>query len=299
MSDENPRERMKTRRMPPPRRWLVRKEGVDYGPFTVEEILAQIDRREVGLGTLVCDVSEQAWENAATHALFRDYYDKCVERWSVEEAEAEAAKHEEQIRRRRLLTGGAWRLAVVSGILIIGAGGWLVWRLMHAQPTGILNAVAVAKPVQLPPPPDPRTEAPPVPPLKETIVPTMLENETYDTRGIGVETGQAEAQQVQAIDFAGSGGSELSEAAARRIAEEARRGLSSCAREVAIRLPGFKGTRVKFVIQPGRLVRITVGAEVQEDSPFKACVKQTLGKITVPRFNGQERRVTVPLTVRR
>lgn len=285
--------------MAPPRRWLVRRAGVDYGPFTVEEILAQIDRREVDLATQVCDVSDQVWENAATHALFRDYYEKCVARWSVQETEAEAARHEQQIRRVRILTGGAWKIAVLCAVLVLGAGGWLVWRLMHAQPTGILNAVALATPTRLPPPPDPSTAVPQIPRLKEKVVPRLKESETYDTRGIGVESDQEDPQAVQAIDFAGGGGQELSEDEARRIAEEARRGLSSCAREVAMRSPDFKGTRVKFVILSRKLSRITVGSEVQGDAPFKACVKRILGGISVPRFTGQERRVTVPLEVRR
>ncbi len=124
-------------------------------------------QQEVDLATQVCDVSNQEWENAATHALFRDYYEKCAARWSVEETEAEAARHEQQIRRVRFLTGGAWKIAVVSAVVVLGAAGWLVWRLMHAQPTGILNAVALATPVKLPPPPTPQREGPDLAPLKE------------------------------------------------------------------------------------------------------------------------------------
>ena len=46
--------------------------------------------------------------------------------------------------------------------------------------------------------------------------------------------------------------------------------------------------------QPGRF---TVGKEVIGNAPFKACVKKALARVSVPSFNGDERRVTVPLRV--
>ena len=140
----------------------MRRAGVDYGPFTIDEVLAQIDAREVDLDTEVCDIRTHLWENAATHELFRDYYEKCAARWELEAAEAAAEAHRRQMERVRQVKTSAWRLTVTIVLLVAGIGGWLTWRVMHAEPTGILAIAAVAQPPPLPVW-QPSTEAPPPP----------------------------------------------------------------------------------------------------------------------------------------
>ena len=44
---------MEEEQVPDNAEWLVRREEVDYGPFTTEEVLASISSKEITLGTLV------------------------------------------------------------------------------------------------------------------------------------------------------------------------------------------------------------------------------------------------------
>ncbi len=283
--------------MAPPRCWLVRRDGVDYGPFTIDEVLAQIDQREIDLATEVCDIRTQNWENAATHELFRDYYEKCTERWEAEAAAAQAEAHQKKIERIRLVTTSAWRLILVVTIVVIGGGSWLAWRLMHVEPTGVLSIAALANPPSLPTPQLASAKSEPPPKLDVKILQSLLEHENYDTSGIGVETDAPEKRQVQAIDFGRDGARELTDGEANRIAEAARKGLTSCARRALGGEKGFPGTRVKFSIKPRGIGGITVGKEVQADKAFQACVKAALKRVPVPAFGGQPRKVTIPLQV--
>lgn len=283
-------------------RWLVRRDGVDFGPYSVEDLLAAIDRREVDLGTMVCNVAERVWEPAGSHQLFREHYAASEARWAAQEIQAGAARHERQLRRSGALKGGTRYLLVLGIVLAIGAGGYTVWRLAHARPTGILEAVAIARPLDLPAAPvrPARFRGPPVPPARAFPV---LQEAPRRSSGFGsvagvVEEGQAAAP-VTRLDFDDSQGHEIPQAELDRIMAQARVGLEGCARDAASRSADFNGTRVTFVIRSRKLGSFTVGKEALTNRGFKACVKRKLGAISVSAFDGSERRVTIPLRVKR
>lgn len=287
----------KTQRFAQRKRWLVRGEGEDLGPYTTEEILAAIAARDMSLGTEIADVSDQDWGPVGTHGLFRDYYATCDERWQVEDAEEEAGEHARRLRLRRMVQSGTGGFMVVVVIVLLGFGGWITWRLLHAEPTGILEAVALADPVALPPagPPPAASTAPfVVEPIK---VPRVRDRESLDTRGVGTES-EAGAVPVTTLDFDSEAGPELSDGQLDRIVQKARGGLEGCARSAVSRSAEFRGTRVRFAVRPGRIGRITVGKEASDDARFKACVRSVLKGIRVPSFGGADHFVTVPLRVR-
>lgn len=282
-------------------RWLVRRGEVDFGPYSNDQLMEEIALRHVDLGTMICEVTTQEWEPAGAHALFRDHYAKCESRWRVEEAEHAAEKHEQKLKTMRVIKGSTWALVLGAALVVMLLGGWLTWRFMHLQPSGILDAVALAAPSPLPPPPPPSTAVAPIAEPKPQEFPVLKEPETYDTAGVGGE-GSAAAL-VTRMEFdengGGGGGAGLSESQLKQITERARGQLVACAQAAAARSATFTGTRVTFIVRPGGLGGITVGSEVRGNQPFKACVKRALKSVSVPRFAGSERRVTVPLHVKR
>lgn len=282
-------------------RWLVRRAEVDFGPYTNDQLLEEIALHHVDLGTPICQVGTQDWEPAGTHALFRDHYARCETRWRVEEAEQAADKHEQKLKTMRVIKGSTWALILGGALVVLLFGGWLTWRFMHLQPSGILNAVALASPAPLPPPPSLKV---PLSRLQEPEIhrfPVLKEPETYDTAGVGGEGSGAAL--VTRMEFdengGGGGGASLSEGQLKQITEHARGQLVGCAQAAATRSATFTGTKVTFIVRSGGLGSITVGPEVRSNQPFKACVKRALKGISVPKFAGSERRVTVPLHVKR
>jgi hypothetical protein len=264
---------------------------VDFGPFTTDQVLEMITAREIDLGTHVCNVAERKWEPLGSHAEFRTHYADAEKSWTAEAA----AQHERQLRTRRKLTGGAWWTVLTGALTFIVFAGWMTWRLSRAEPTGILQAVTIGQPPELPaitPQQEPRPLV--IPP--GTRVRRLRETAHYDTRGVGVE-GQG-GELVNTMSFDGDS-AELSDAALNKVVAAARRKLTACAQSAATRSASFTGTRVSFVVRSGGLGAFTVGSEVSGHRPFKACVKQALQAVSVPTFGGSQRKVTVPLSVRR
>jgi len=272
-------------------RWLTRRDGVDFGPFSTEQVVEMISRREIDLGTLVCDVAERKWEPLGSHAEFRTHYAVAEKSWTAEDAD----QHERQLRTRRRLTGGAWRALLIGGLVVLVVAGWMAWRLSRAEPTGILQAVTLGLPPALPamrPVLEPRPLL--IPP--GTQIRRLREGAHYDTAGVGVEGRGTDL--VQTMSFGGDA-NELSDAALNKVVAAARRKLTGCAQSLAARSESFTGTRVSFVVRSGGLGAFTVGSEVSADRPFKACIKAALRSVSVPTFGGAQRKVTVPLSVRR
>lgn len=278
-------------------RWLARREGVDYGPYTGDQLLAAIAAREIDLETPVAATSDMQWSPVSAYADLREHYDRCRRQWELESVEADATRHEQRLKAMRVVKGGTWRFALVAALAVLALGGYMAWRLVHARPTGLLDAVAVAMPASLPvAPPVVRGGSPPISP-EPRAVPVLSEPQSYDTAGVATEGGGPAP--VTSFDFDADPADELSEAALTRITEQARKGLAGCAGDLAGRRESFTGTRVTFLVRPGRLSDFTVGKKVRSEAAFKACIKKTLRGVAVPSFGGSQRRVTIPLAVRR
>ncbi len=283
-------------------RWLARRDGVDYGPYTEEQLLEAIADREVTLETLVASTTDMVFEPLSAHEHFRSHYDTCQERWEVESVEADASRHEQKLKAMRVVKGGTWRMALVGALVILSLAGWMAWRLSNARPTGLLDAIAVAMPTSLPLAPSVlRVATPPaaaearaVPRLRETTNTTT----TYDTAGVAIEGSEGQGG-TTSFDFDADPSEEISDAALGKVTRSARAALVPCAQALAGSDAGFAGTRVGFTVESGRLSRFVVGKEVKGRASFKACIKKALKGVSVPTFGGQERRVTVPLEVRR
>jgi hypothetical protein len=272
-------------------RWLTRKGGVDFGPFTTEQVVEMIRAREVQLGTMVCDVAVRQWEPLGSHATFRAHYAEAEQNW----ASAAADEHARQLRTKRLLTGGAWQLVLVGTLVVLAFGGWMAWRMSRAEPTGILEAVRIAQPPTLPAAIAAVTPVPLAIPAG-TAVRRLREVTNYDTSGVGLEGQGGDLVTTMSFDDDAKG---LSDAAFKKIVAVSRRKLAGCAQAAAVRSERFTGTRVSFVVSSGGLGSFTVGSEALGDRPFKACIKRALKGISVPSFQGSQRKVTIPLSVRR
>jgi len=278
--------------------WLIRRDDVDYGPFATHEILDSIDRKEAGMGTLIADIDELAFEPLGSWSVFRDHYAKCQARWEMEAAEAEARRVEQRMRAVRTARITAFAIILVIALTGVGFGGWMAWRIQNARPTGLYEAIAVAAVPELPDLTPASAVVKGVAPEIETRqIGRLHEPIFYDTRGVGVEGSQESAGPVMSFNVRSA--DQLPEAALKRIMGKARAGMVTCAQAAAGKDPEFKGTRVRFIVRSGAFGGVTVGKEVASNGGFRQCVKRVLEGISVPTFKGDERKVTIPLKVKR
>ncbi len=278
-------------------RWLAKRGTVDYGPFTTEEVKEALARKEMDLGTLLAELGTQTWQPIGVYAEFREFYGGLHERWEREAIEAEVTKHEAKLRAMDKVKGGAWKVIALATVVVLGLGAWVVYRILHAEPTGVLEAVAIKEAPLLPAPPKPKLGDPALRPAEGRKVRKLRELRNYDTAGVTAEgSGSAPVTRLSFADGEG-GGAGPSQAQIDRVVRSVTPGLLRCASTAAAK-SDFRGANVSFLVRSGRLGGITVSRKALKNKPFVACVKSTLRRAKAPTFSGSERRVTIPLRIR-
>lgn len=288
------------------KQWLVRRDGVDHGPYTTDELLGLIEHRTVDMGSELADVASMTWEPMGVYAQFRDHYATCSGKWEEQELHAETDRHARKLEAMSKVKGGTWKLATVGLLVLVGVGGLLVWRLAHAEPTGITSVLRTIELYELPRPKKASTNPPRVAQAAAQPVP-VLEEKALRRRWSGTGSGTGSSGSVSGVRLEGQGprpetsfsfdedgkaaGTPLAGSAMDRIKREARQRLVRCGSKLT------SSASVSFLVKSGRLGGFTVGKSAIKNRAFKACIKKQLRSISVPTFSGSERRVSVPLTL--
>ncbi len=284
-------------------RWLYRTERGDYGPVTTDKIFDGIRERKIDLATQVSVLGTNKWSAAGEFPLFREHYSACKRRWEEEQLHAEAEAVGKRMELKAQTSRGAGIFLAVGVVVALGFGAWVVWRLSKAEPLGLAKVVRalVIEPLPTPVPVARGARAVPLKPEKK--VARLSEPESYDTAGIAIGETDDTAHVTQmhfSDDGDGDGGAQgISAEDLSRVVENARRSLHGCATEAAARNSAFAGTEVGFSVAPGGITKVSVGTDARGNAPFIACVKAALGRVSVPSFSGNERRVSVPLRFQR
>lgn len=278
-------------------RWLARRGTVDYGPYSEDELKECIARREVDLGTLVCPVGTHNWQTIGEISEFRDYYSGLHTRWAREELEASVEAHERKMAAMDKVKGGTWKLVVVGLLVVTGLGSWVVYRILNAEPTGIMDTVALPEMAALPTPPPPAPGAAGISEAKlakANTVKRLREHVNYNTGGVGAEGTETGPATSMAFDENGRplGGPGLTQGQINAIIANVRPGLLRCANKAAGK---FSKVNISFLVKSGRLGGITLSKQALSVKPFVVCVKGVLRGASVPTFGGSERRVTIPI----
>lgn len=280
-------------------RWLYRTPNGDYGPMPTDKLLEAIAEKKVDLRSQVRLLGADQWTVAGEHQLFRNYYEKCRPRWAAEDAEKERHAREEGFikkeRSRKTKIQGTFVIALV----VMGLVGWWVYKINSRQGLNVAHAARVRTAPSLPVNVTVAAAPSAFPIVKERTFAVLNEPEmpvSYDTAGVRVAS--ADQQTVTRLDFGEDGEvQEIDPGTLANVVDQAKRGVYGCAQQHATQNASFSGTDVGFAVTPGRLARITVGAEVRRSPAFQACVKAALARVSVPSFGGSERYVTIPIRI--
>lgn len=289
-------------------RYLVQKGGLDYGPFTVEQVLAQLYKDEIDEFTPVLDRVTQhrvpLGEIDKFKAKVQEYIPKREER-RRREAAARA-----ELERKVKKTGYAG-VAVGIAVALFFLASQIVYLVTRPDPVSlpIQEAFAEMDYKFLPPPKEFTAVAVDKDLLTSIFNPEASEEEIAKKikrrrkkRGKGRpprKAGGADGE-VTEIDMAAGSGSEhiLSDAEVNDVILANFGGLRSCILKELKSNPSFRGVTVQFFIRP---TGTTGGVKIREGkysgTGVGDCLTSRFRSMKFPEHGGFNRGVTYPLRV--
>lgn len=277
-------------------RWLVTKGGTDFGPFNRKEVRAQLFAEEINSETVVCDIETDRRLSLGEFTAFEED----LRAWAHEKAEREKKRAEAEAkaraRRRNRILFVFVGLPLLAAGTAVGAWFWYQSTLPTPKKAHLAQLVT------------PMQGALPAIPLPEELPETVEEKKARvkatddaaatkraqeEARQIAHEARLAEKSELQL----GSGtGAAFDRGEFDRALQKRTASLVKCLEDEARRDPELRSVEVKVTIIPsGELINTQlVGGSARGTS----CVRQALGGLRVPAFDGTNHKVTLPFQIR-
>ncbi|MCB9524316.1 MAG: serine/threonine protein kinase [Myxococcales bacterium] len=278
-------------------RWLVERNGTDYGPYTRKQVVEQLFNEEITADTILFDIETDRRAGLGEFQVF----DQVLVDWIHEKAAREKRRSEQAAaaaaRRRNRLLGG-----IVAVILLGvggGAGGWFWYQSTRPEPVParlprMVSVLSGALPAVNLPEELPETEAE----IRERRQAKVAKRAAERAR---VEAAQVEreARLAASSELAlGSGnGSRFNRAAFDQVVAARQGQIMACLQDEVRRDPSLKGVKVGISILPtGELINVTLAGGTGRG---QSCVRRALGGLKVPAFDGTNVKVSLPYNFQR
>lgn len=277
-------------------RWLIERDGTDYGPFTINQVKEQLFEEKLTVENTLYDIETDRRLSVSEFSAF----DEIVLEWAHEKAARTKRRAEEVAaaaarRRNRIL------LSIVA-FLVIGVGGtvggFMWYRASLPTPqkanlSGLMLTMKRALPSVSLPEELPETQAEIKARNKAAADAAATKRAIADQRRIAEEARLAESSELNADAPTGRkfDRAAFDQAMAKRQAK-----LVACLTAEAKRDPNLQSLTVKVTILPnGRVIspQMTGGSRRGE-----SCVRGALGGMTVPSFDGTNVKVSLPFQIR-
>ena len=277
-------------------RWIVVRDGIDYGPFTLDELSHQLFREEIGLDTEICDIET---DQRAPLGEFTSL-DRVLNEWAKERLERKRRKEERAIRvknRRRIMAVvflAFFGIATFGGITY----GPQLREAMLPEPANVDLAS------WLPPPPqmEKLTKLKESPAQRaERVRARRAEQARQETlRDAKAMAREArEASSAATVDFSRAGPAkrkrfsraEFDKALASRSTQ-----LMKCIEEEHVRMPDRKVLKVTLTVQQsGRFLNARLA---KGTSSGVKCVFRAVRGLKMSPFSGGDKTITLPYRVK-
>jgi hypothetical protein len=290
------------------KRYLVARDGLDYGPYTGQEVLAQLYKDEITEHTSIMDRLSQLRTPLGEMPEFfdavREYIPRREERRRLE-AETRAA------RIQTAKKAGKWTgvVGAVAALAIFGV--WLVWfYYIRPQPEPLPSEQLVASLGQeyrmAPPPREFAQIALDDDLVKQLFAPDEPAAKAGRRRGVGrrrpggggAGLGPDDEENISELDLGADGGSThiLTDAEVQSTVRRKAGALGACMRAEIKRNPNFKGVSIKFFI---KATGTTGGVKIigGGSGTLAQCLKGHVRTMKFPRHGGLNRGVTLPFFI--
>ncbi|MCA9538539.1 MAG: hypothetical protein KC620_06605, partial [Myxococcales bacterium] len=277
-------------------RWLMDKDGVDYGPFTSKQIVEKLFKEEISAETVIFDIETDRRQSLSEFGVFEDALLAWIhekdkrEKHRAEEAEAAAGR-----RRLMVLLG-----VIVAVVVVVGGslGGWFLYQSSLPTPVKAHLASLVT----------PMRGGLPVVNLPEELPETVAEIRARRQKEAAERMARASAAerarlmeeerlaaQTEMVDVGAAntgGGGPFDRGAFDRVVASRQAQMVKCLQDEVRRDPGLKSLEVQITVIPrGDLVAVKMPA----GSPRgQACVRSALRGLKVPPFQGTNYKIKLP-----
>ena len=283
-------------------RWMYRKDGMDYGPFTSKEIQGLIEKHEIWADTELYAQRKRQWFKVDTVPRFVEYLTEAMRKEAEARRLAEMAEDNATVERQ---SKRSHQLPFIIGGILAVAGGIAAFFLIKLPPPVLASYPShyyrdISFETLLP-----------VLELKAEAIQIQAEEEeeapkavTKKRRGGTGRNNQVAAKlEAPELDLsydaaAASGGRTLTHEDLGRIQQAVTPGLVHCFRSEVNRTPGFEGGVVRIhVINKGTVVVSGVQTTPSASSDLVSCIKSRTSGIKVPPFAGASQIMKIPIFI--
>jgi len=301
-------------------RYLVRKEGLDYGPFTREEVLEQLYDDEIDEHTSVLDRAIQERAPLGEQEAFVDEVEEYIP------IRAERRRKERERRQqieRRVKQGGKAVLVVgiFAGLVVLVGMSYYYFTRPDPKELPVEKAFVALEYEFLPPPKEFKTVSADEDVLEKIFNPEAANREVPEQirrarRGTGGGTGgtggggegatpegESTDQEVSTVDMGSSEGSDtvLTDKKINNIILSDFSVLRGCVQKELENNPSFDGVTVKFYIRPnGTTGGVTLREKQYLERPVGRCLVREFRQMEFPAHSAVSNKgVTFPLQIQR
>lgn len=294
--------------------FFVQRDGLDYGPYSREEVLKQLYADDIHEGTSILDRDTQARLPLGEHEAFKQAVEAYIPKREERRAREAAARAELQ----RKVKKGGWTLLAVScvigGIVLVGMVGYLI-SLPKPLPLPEDKLYASLDYKLLPPPKEFETVAVDAAMLQSIFDPKAGEEEIAKKlkklRKRRKPSGKRPAstsksgsggddENVTVVSMGGSDGPEhiLTDEEVQEVILSKFGSLRQCVMQELKVNRGFKGVTVKFFVRPsGTTGGVKILESAYASKPVGECLVERFRVMKFPRHTGFNRGVKFPLRV--
>lgn len=306
-------------------RYLVRKEGLDYGPFTKDEVLDQLYDDEIDEHTSVLD---RATQERAPLGEQEEFVEEVEEYIPIREERKRKERERREEIERKVKQGGKAVLVVgiLAGLVVLGGMSYYYFTRPDPQELPVNKAFVALDYKFLPPPKEFKTVAADEEVMEQIFNPNAAEEDiakqVQEARGGGggggtggagggggggtgggSEGGGSEDENVSEVDMSSSKGSDtvLTDKKINNIILSDFSALRRCIQKELQNNPSFNGVTIKFYIRPnGTTGGVTLQEEQYVDKPVGRCLIREFRQMKFPAHSAVSNKgVTFPLQVQR
>jgi hypothetical protein len=262
-------------------RWLIQKDRLDFGPFTMRDVRAQIEAGKILGDHTIVDTESGERKRVADHPILRPLVLDAQTRLAVaakEQADAaESRKHKSRV----------VSLLGVMLLVVLGVGGGVTWYVMNMKPRtervvvhdgenlDFLKNIEISMKVDPPAPKKPGAH-----PGKR-----KLKNGKFDD---SMNLGDASE---------GGGDDTLDQAVVQRVMSQNFRVLVGCISEERRRNASLHTVEMDFLIKgTGQVSSVKVNG--QTGTAFAECMYGKMQSVAFPKFNGQKTHASFSLALK-
>jgi hypothetical protein len=265
-------------------RWLIQKDKLDFGPFSMKEVRSQIEQGKIRGEHVIIDTENGPRQHVRDHAQLRQL---------VLEAEArlgEQERLEKEAQERSKFRGRMVTIFALVGVAVLALGGGAFWyakkhgafetkvvkEVVHDDSFDFLKGVQISMKVD---PPAPRAKHPGV-------------------RRVG-KNGKNEFSDVTNLGDASEGGGDetLPQDVVQRVMTQNFRVMTGCIAEEHRRNSSLRNIDMEFIIKGSGQVS-AVKANGSTSSPLASCIYSKMQSVAFPKFNGAKTRFSYSLALR-